>query len=100
MIIYEVNLIIQNKIFDEYMRWLKNHITDMLKFDGFIRAETGLIKEDNQQAEKTIRINYLIESEKQLENYLKEHAATVRNHAVKKFGSQFSASRRIIIPVE
>ena len=39
MILYEVNLEISNEIFDEYMAWLRPHIQEMLRFQGFIKAD-------------------------------------------------------------
>ena len=39
MILYEVNLEISNEIFDDYMAWLRPHIQEMLRFQGFIKAD-------------------------------------------------------------
>jgi len=96
MVIYEVNVTIRNEIYDQYYAWLLKHIEKMLQFSGFKKAELGLIDQE-QYEEKTIRINYSINSYDDLKNYLINHAPSMRAEGLEKFGDKFHATRRIII---
>lgn len=96
MVIYEVNVTIQNEIYAPYYAWLLNHIEQMLQFAGFKKADVGLIEQQHDD-EKQLRISYTIESYADLENYLTHHAPMMRAEGIEKFGDKFHASRRIII---
>ena len=39
MIIYEIDIEINNNIYDRYFEWLEKHIKTMLNFEGFINAK-------------------------------------------------------------
>jgi len=96
MVIYEVNLDVDHDIFNDYYYWLMEHIKEMLKFDGFKKAEIGLIEHQEEQAKMKIRVSYTIASYDSLQAYLSQHAEKMRADAVNKFGDKFIASRRII----
>ncbi|MCF6765148.1 DUF4286 family protein [Thiotrichales bacterium 19S3-7] len=94
MIIYEVNLSINQSIFDQYFTWLKPHVADMLNFDGFRRAQ---INEEIQTDDKEIRsitVRYAIDSWPYLEDYLENHAYRMRDEGIELFKDQFSAKRK------
>ena len=96
MIIYEVNLTINNDIYAEYYHWLIDHVKEMLKFPGFKTVEIAkekLLQDNNNQSKLTVR--YTLNSEDDLDNYLNHHAPRIREEGIKKFGNQFSATRRI-----
>lgn len=108
LIIYEVNLIVNNEIYKEYYEWLIQHIKIMLTFSGFIQAELaaeihdGLemdvksdVKTDVKNQRKNITVRYTLENEQSLENYLKNYAHKMRKDGINKFGDQFTAFRRI-----
>src|SRR5688572_790768 len=97
MVIYEVNLNINNDIYQDYYKWLLEHVEQILKFDGFKKAEIGLIEHDGSDGQKRIRVSYVISAYHDLENYLTYHAPSMRADSIEKFGTQFSASRRIIL---
>lgn len=99
MVIYEVNLKIANNIYNEYMKWLKNHVNEMIKFDGFKHVEIGLVREETEKSHKNVRVAYGIDSEKHLDTYFLQHAENMRADAVAKFGDQFSATRRVITDI-
>lgn len=98
MVIYEVNLTINNEIFNDYYPWLIKHIEIMLQFPGFCKAE---ISKEKISADVTnitkMAIHYFIETEQDLNHYLKTHATAMREEGIKKFGDNFSASRRIFL---
>lgn len=97
MIIYEVNIHVQESIFDNYYAWLLKHIEEMLTFEGFKKAEIGLVENQENSNEKKLRISYAIHSYSDLENYFNTHAPRMRAEGMEKFPNQFSATRRVIL---
>lgn len=97
MIIYEVNLTINNEIFEEYYHWLVEHIGLMLEFRGFHKAEIAKekIAEKDIPDKTKLTVRYTLESEEVLNDYLTNHAPAMRDDGIKKFGDKFNACRRI-----
>lgn len=95
MVIYEVNLDIQDAIADEYLSWLKQHVNDIIAFQGF-DSYTIYKVEDNNTKNKKFTVQYQVDSRESLQHYLDNHASVMRAEAVEKFGDQFSANRRIM----
>ena len=92
MIIYEVNITVNNDIFDEYLVWLNNHIEEMLLFQGFIKA----VKKINHKSIcKGIVVQYYINSKEDLDHYLKNHSEKMRGKVLDKFNHKFKISRKI-----
>lgn len=96
MVIYEVNLTINNEIFQDYYNWLVHHIEIMLQFRGFRKAEISKekIPEDNINTTK-LTVHYTLDTEEDLNDYLKNHSFAMREDGTKKFGDKFSATRRV-----
>lgn len=95
MVIYEVNLTIDNEIFNDYYQWLTKHIEIMLTYRGFIQAE--IAEEHIHENEKKMTVRYSLDSIVDLENYLNTHASEMREDGIKKFGDKCRASRRIFL---
>lgn len=95
MIIYEVNLNIDAQIDAEFNAWLNQHVRDMLKFSGFLKA--SILKEEIPQGSNQIKLSvqYQIENRAALEAYLMESAVNMREKGIQRFKNQFSASRHI-----
>lgn len=109
MIVYEVNCLIDNDISEEFEEWLPAHVREMLTLDGFISAETYQIIEDDQlSARETARetarkgtvgisIRYYLKDKNALNNYLENHAESMRKDGKDRFTDQFSAYRRVLL---
>ena len=95
MIIYEVNLTIDNQIFDDYYNWLTPHCKQMLTFPGF--KQVNILKEqsDTDGDQTRITCTYLLEDQQSLDNYITNHSTSMRDDGIKRFGNKFSAKRRI-----
>lgn len=96
MVIYEVNLKVNNEIFTKFIQWLSLHIEDVLKFPGFVKAVFLRDFESDDDLQKNISIQYYLNSPKSLDNYLKNHAPTIRQVGLSKFPNQYSYSYRIL----
>jgi uncharacterized Fe-S cluster-containing protein len=94
MIIYEVNLEIKLEISINYRSWLKKHMSDMLRIDGFDHA--NIYYQPELKEKDFITIQYFVSSMEHLKNYFQEKAEKMRKEAIFLFGDGFKASRRIL----
>ncbi len=100
-IIYEVNLKIAQSISDEYLAWLPQHIKEMCQQKGFLSASLyhDLTSADTNSKEDSYIVQYKVASMADLQHYFDHHAAAMRQQAISLFGDQFTASRRILSPI-
>jgi len=100
MLVYEVNLEVEPEINFAYAGWLPEHIDRMLKFNGFKAAYWFFRNPEDEGREPTDKklwtIHYLVEDRESLDDYLRNHAKTMRQEAVEKFGTKFRSNRRIL----
>jgi len=104
MILYEVNLFIQPQIQEKYRVWLKKHIQEILTLPGFIEAKVFEVKTAKLTGERdgknkdtlNLTVHYYLESKKDLEAYLNQHAPRLREEGLRLFPNQFTAQRRVL----
>lgn len=97
MVIYEVNVSVNNESFQDYYNWLLPHVQEMLEFKGFQQAEIGIVENQEDDNKNHLRINFTIDTYENLQNYLDQHAANMRAETLKRFGDQYSITRRVIL---
>lgn len=100
MIVYEVNIRVQNDVADDYRAWLGDHVRHLLTLPGFLSAEV-LIAEpnvDNIGVEEIV-VGYRLESHHALLRYIAEHAPAMRARALEHFAGKFQISRRVLAPL-
>jgi hypothetical protein len=96
MLIYEVNLTVEDEIYDDYFAWLVPHVKEILQFRGFTKAEISEDKTvENESGQRKLIVHYTVSSDEDLHDYFVNHAAKMRAGAVEKFGNKFSATRRM-----
>lgn len=105
MLIYEVNVAVQNDSAAEYAEFLKGHIQEVLKNAGFKAADWWVRQASDESAQgmdgKTLwTIHYQVENREHLDRYLKEKAPALRAEAVDRFGDRFAVTRRILSPMQ
>jgi Domain of unknown function (DUF4286) len=93
MLIYEVNLTVQESIAGAYLEWLRRHIPEILSFDGFEYAT--LLFGEAEPGMRLYSVHYYVADRASLDDYFANHAATMRQDAIERFGDQFTASRRV-----
>lgn len=96
-IIYEVNVFVQRDIEDSYRAWLAGHIKEILALPGFLGAQSFDVQQDEISDSVAICVQYGLQSQAALNDYLQHHAARLRADGVEKFGDSFRASRRVLI---
>ncbi len=94
-VLYEVNLDADAAIEGPFDTWLRDHIADVLQFDGFLSAE---ILGDDTATDGRIRriVQYRLRNQAALDAYLREHAPRMRAQGVEKFGERYTAERRVL----
>ncbi|MBK6453857.1 MAG: DUF4286 family protein [Proteobacteria bacterium] len=94
-VLYEVNLDADAAIAGPFDTWLRDHIADVLQFDGFLSAE---ILDDDTASEGRIRriVQYRLRNQAALDAYLREQAPRMRAQGVEKFGESYTAQRRVL----
>jgi hypothetical protein len=94
MLIYEVNLYIDNDAAEEMAVWLKAHIRQMLEFDGFEGATWYFLDPEGGRQRWTTQ--YQVRSWQHLQAYFDTHAEAMRQDGEDRFGGRFSAGRRVL----
>ncbi|MGB5622417.1 MAG: DUF4286 family protein [Gammaproteobacteria bacterium] len=94
-VVYEVNLVFDPVIEEQFDDWLRGHVREMLGLPGFIDATIARVEREDGRASRSIQ--YELQDRKALEQYLSDQAAGMRQAAVDRFGDQFSATRRILM---
>ncbi len=94
-VLYEVSLEADAEIAGPFDTWLRDHIADMLQFDGFRSAE---ILDDPAAPPGRIRrvVQYRLRDALALDDYLTHHAPRMRAQGVARFGERFTAERRAL----
>jgi hypothetical protein len=91
---YEVNLVPDASIEDEFDEWLDAHVVDMLRLPGFLTAVVRRAEDADGGIQRTVQ--YELRDREALDAYLRDHAARMRRHGIDRFGERFRASRRIL----
>ena len=99
-IVYEVNLDVDAARATEFEEWLRPHVGEMLRFDGFVRAtifhREPLGEEPGDR--RGFTVHYTVRDRAALETYLRDHAAAMRGDGAKRFGDSFRGWRNVLIP--
>lgn len=99
MMIYELNVQMDESSVDECGEWLCGHVNSMMDVPGFEDAEI-LEQLDVHEAKAAFSVRFFVDSEEALENYLEKDAARVQSEIEKKFGGRIQISSRILVSIE
>jgi hypothetical protein len=103
MFIYEVNLTVEEAVATEYSTWLREHIREMLKLDGFEAAAWYIRSDDTDELPdgddpvdpRQWTIHYQVDSRAHLQSYFDTHAARMRSQG-ERFSDHVTADRRVL----
>ena len=93
VVIYEVNLTINDDIENAFLEWLEEHIKEILTFEGFQSANINKVEVEGSTQ---YSVQYQLTNRESLQSYFDNHAQKMREDGIKRFGNQFSATRRIL----
>ncbi|MBI5172405.1 MAG: DUF4286 family protein [Candidatus Obscuribacter sp.] len=103
MIIYEVNLEVDESIKFKYAGWLPAHIEKMMTMPGFMNAYWFFREPqfEGKDPNKTLwTIQYFLKDQESLDQYLNNQAKAMRQEALDLFGAEhFKAERRVLYPL-
>jgi antibiotic biosynthesis monooxygenase (ABM) superfamily enzyme len=95
-VVYEVNLDLEQVIADDYREWLRQHVAQMLALPGFVSAQVFDVVEPAAQGRVAYCVQYRLRDAAALADYLRDHAARMREEGIARFGDRFRASRRVL----
>lgn len=104
MLIYEVNLTVDGSIASDYSTWLREHIRDMMKIDGF-EAAAWYVRSDDADTipngdevtdPREWTIHYQVRDAAALQSYFDNEAEDMRRDGSERFGESVKADRRIL----
>ena len=93
MYIYNVTSNIDESIHDQWLKWIKTHIPDVLNTGHFYDAKLTKVLVEEEMGGVTYSIQYRAKSREDLDLYYKNHAPRLRNEALKLFSSKVLAFR-------
>jgi Domain of unknown function (DUF4286) len=97
MLIYNVTIQVNKEIATEWLEWLKNeHIADMMRSGCFVNHQVVRLLHVDESESITYAVQYYAEDQTQLDRYLNEHAATLRQKGTERWGDRFIAFRTIM----
>jgi uncharacterized NAD(P)/FAD-binding protein YdhS len=100
MVIYEVNLLVNESIYADFQIWLQQHVREMLQHPGFIRAYIFNEEQHDGDEKQKLTIQYQLMSRRDLDHYFEAYASNMLEEGVKRFGNSYSATRRIFDDVQ
>ena len=100
MVIYEVNCLVDTDIASEFEIWLRLHVDAIVNLDGFNSGKIFDLVQDARLDERTgskgFSVRYELDSIDSLNHYLEHHADVMRKDGLDRFGTRFSAYRRVL----
>jgi hypothetical protein len=100
-VVYEVNLELDAAIESAYRAWLQDHVRELLALPGFVAAQAYEVADPPPSADRlSLCVQYRLRDRAALDAYLREHAPRMRADGVARFGNGFTATRRILRPVD
>ncbi|MBL8300042.1 MAG: DUF4286 family protein [Rhodanobacteraceae bacterium] len=97
MIVYEVSIEVDRASAAPYLDWLREHVAQILRIDGFVQAQLYERCDIPDDAPRCgFVVTYQLRDQAALAAYLANHAAGLRADGERRFGGRFSATRRVL----
>lgn len=98
MIVYEVNLSVDNRQAEPFAVWLRSHIPEIISYPGFIDA--SWYYREPEHGRQLWTVHYRVADWRSLQEYFDKYAAEARQEGLDRFGDSFTADRRVLIQRE
>lgn len=96
-VVYEVNIDLEAAIRADYLAWLDAHVAEICALPGFLGAQVLEVTDPPPAPGRAnLCVQYRLTGPDALGRYLAEHAPRLRAEGVERFGTRFSASRRVL----
>jgi len=97
VIVYEVSIEGDRDAADAYADWLRDHVAQILRIDGFVQAQRYERSDlPAGTSRRSFVIVYRVRDQAALDAYFADHAVALRADGERRFGGRFSASRRVL----
>jgi hypothetical protein len=93
--IYEVTLVVDREIVDQFDAWLALHVEEMSRLPAIHRAEVFEQEDDDEGRARRITQFFFVENSG-LEKYLAGQATADRQSAIDRFNGRFGVSSRVL----
>jgi len=93
MYIYNVTVNIDESIHDEWLKWIKEHIPQVLGTGKFEKATLTRVLVEEEMGGVTYSIQYRSYSREALDAYYRQDAERLREKGLKKFADKMLAFR-------
>ena len=93
MYIYNVTLSIDKSIHDEWLKWIHNHIPEVLATGKFISAKLTQVLIEEEMDGVTYSVQYTAKSREDLDSYYKEDANRLQADGMRRFADKVLAFR-------
>jgi len=88
MYIYNVTVNVDESIHDEWLIWIQQHISEVLKTGRFTKAKLTLVLVEEEMGGATYSVQYTSKTRKDLDDYYQFDADKLRNDSLKKFADK------------
>jgi len=97
MIIYNVTVKVEKEIAEEWLEWLrKEHIPDLIGTGCFHNATVLQLLDTDDREGPTYAVQYFADSRNEVERYLSDYSAEMRNRGLERWGGKFIAFRSLM----
>jgi hypothetical protein len=101
MIIYNVTVIIDDTVREEWLNWMKTkHIPEVLETGCFMEHRMSKILSGEQDGGTSYSIQYLCESHSKYDEYQEKFAPALQDDHTQKYAGKFGAFRTIMEVVD
>lgn len=99
MLVYEVSVDVDTSMREEYLRWLKPHVAEILALPGFFGADVWEVIDPADPGVLRVCMHYRLADDDALATYLRDHAPRLRADGIARFGERMRAQRRVMRPL-
>ncbi|MFT6844466.1 MAG: hypothetical protein ACJAUV_000645 [Flavobacteriales bacterium] len=97
MIIYNVTIIIDDSVHDDWLNWMKTvHIPDVMKTAKFINNKICRVLDAEEEGGKTYAIQYTSKNKADYDDYQENHAKDLQAEHINRYAGKFGAFRTIL----
>lgn len=97
MIVYNVTVIVEPNVHDEWFIWMKEvHLPEVLATGRFNNCNMFKINPQNAEDEATYSIQYQADSMEKYEEYIANEAEDLKKKTTQKYGEKVLAYRTIL----
>lgn len=100
MILYNVTVSIDEKVYVEWLDWMRRkHIPDVMETGCFIESRISRVHGE-EEGGFTFAITYLSPSQDKIDEYQEHHAPELQDEHALKFNGKFAAFRTMLTVID